>query len=326
MPSAQRGDGRKTRLELMEKLQQKRANTVLCYFTGDRLNMTTKIGNDAVPIIAEHLRELRPASVDLVIYSLGGDVMAALSIMRCIRGFASTYHVLVPFRAFSAATLIAAGADSIVMGPLGQLGPVDPTITTPYCPTAPGGAPGQYLGVSVEEVNAYIDLSRRVMGETDQATRVAFEHLASDLHPLALGAVERARTQNAGILKAALLSHMSPEDVESEKLKRCVQELTQALPSHGYPICFDEAVEMGLPVQKADQETEELLWSLYTEYANMMELGNPFVPLAYAPDATTTKTKTARFTPAIIESGHALDAYTIELDLTWEKQEVILPD
>ena len=83
---------------------------------------------------------------------------------------------------------------------------------------------------------------------------------------------------------------------------------------------------MGLPVEKADQETEKLLWSLYTEYAAMMELGNPFVPLAYAPDAAATKTKTARFTPAIIESAHALDAYTIELDLTWEKQEVILPD
>ncbi|MBU0734226.1 MAG: hypothetical protein KKG10_08760, partial [Proteobacteria bacterium] len=45
-----------------------------------------------------------------------------------LREFCEKLAVLVPFRAHSAGTTLALGADEIVMGPLGELGPVDPSV------------------------------------------------------------------------------------------------------------------------------------------------------------------------------------------------------
>jgi ClpP class serine protease len=74
----------------------------------------------------------------LLLLSRGGSIEPAYQISKLCKSFAKQRFVaLVPRHAKSAATLIAIGADEIHMGPLGQLGPIDPQL---------GGLPA--LGVS----------------------------------------------------------------------------------------------------------------------------------------------------------------------------------
>lgn len=53
--------------------------------------------------------------VDVLIHSTGGDALAAWKLMSLLRERFEQVAVLVPFMAFSAATLFALGADKIVM-------------------------------------------------------------------------------------------------------------------------------------------------------------------------------------------------------------------
>jgi membrane-bound ClpP family serine protease len=80
----------------------------------------------------------RQKDVLLILLSRGGSIEPAYQISKLCKSFAAErFVVAVPRHAKSAATLIAIGADEIHMGPLGQLGPIDPQL---------GGLPA--LGVS----------------------------------------------------------------------------------------------------------------------------------------------------------------------------------
>ncbi len=82
---------------------------------------------------ADHKRD-----VVMFLLSTGGAGEPAYQISKLCKSFAhKKFTVVVPRYAKSAATLLAIGADEIHMGPLGQLGPIDPQI---------GGLPA--LGVS----------------------------------------------------------------------------------------------------------------------------------------------------------------------------------
>ena len=98
--------------------------------------------------------------------------------------------MLVPHRAFSAATLTALGADNIVMHPMGMLGPTDPTVANPFNPRDPQGHP---IGISVEDVTAYIALIKDDAGiQHEDQLVLAFNKLADQIPPLALGNVKRS--------------------------------------------------------------------------------------------------------------------------------------
>lgn len=64
--------------------------------------------------------------LDLILNSPGGSPDAAESILSYLRERFDHIRVIVPLAAMSAATMIALGADEIVMGTHSQLGPIDP--------------------------------------------------------------------------------------------------------------------------------------------------------------------------------------------------------
>ena len=65
-------------------------------------------------------------AIDLLIESIGGDALTSWRLISLLRTSFKKVNVLVPHSAFSAATLLALGADEIVMGRYGCLGPIDP--------------------------------------------------------------------------------------------------------------------------------------------------------------------------------------------------------
>ncbi len=54
--------------------------------------------------------------------------------MSLIRQYTNDFAVMVPLHPFSAATLIALGADKIIMHKMGCLGPIDPSVTNIFNP------------------------------------------------------------------------------------------------------------------------------------------------------------------------------------------------
>ena len=82
--------------------------------------------------------------LDLILHSPGGYAEAAESIMNYLRTRFSHIRVIVPHAAMSAATMMALGADEIVMGKHSQLGPIDPQITI-ATPEGPRGAPAKAI-------------------------------------------------------------------------------------------------------------------------------------------------------------------------------------
>lgn len=273
--------GIEARLALIKQLERDRSSRVLCYLTGDRTpDLSTRIAMDVFPLFYEVLIQMgKQDQIDLLIYSTGGLTMAAWGLVNLLREFCDNLSVLVPFKAHSSATLIALGADEIVMSRMGQLSPVDPTVTSPFNPTLPSHAPGQppnFLPVSVEDVISFIDLVREeAKVKSEQHIAELIKVLAADVRPLALGSVYRAKQQIGMLARKLLDFHMSPSD--STKVDAIVETLTRRLYSHDYLIGRKEAKNnIGLKITDCTNELEHTLMQLFADYSDAMELKIPY--------------------------------------------------
>jgi len=82
--------------------------------------------------------------LDLFLHSPGGSAEAAESILEYLRTQFDHIRVVVPVAAMSAATMLALGADELIMGHHSQLGPIDPQFTV-YTPEGPRSAPADAI-------------------------------------------------------------------------------------------------------------------------------------------------------------------------------------
>jgi hypothetical protein len=206
--------------------------------------------------------------------------MAAWGLANLIREFAEKFAVLIPFKAHSTATLLALGADEILMGPLGQLSPVDPTVTSPFNPVAqnpnqPGVA--QVLPISVEDVTSYLHLAREVADIKNEPGMVeVFKKLSDTVQPMALGSVYRAKEQIRLLATKLLASHMD-EAGKKKEIDAIVKILTRDLYSHDYLIGRREAKNViKLHVADVAEDVERRIWSAFSEYSQTMQLGSPY--------------------------------------------------
>ncbi len=280
------------RVSLIQELEKERGSRVVTYLTGDRSpGLETRIGMDVFPLFYDVLNLMgKQQQIDLFIYSAGGATMAAWGLVNLLREFADTVCVLVPFKAHSSATLIALGANDIVMSRMGQLSPVDPTVTSAFNPVLPGQAVGtapQFLPVSVEDVIGFLDLLRDEAKLKDEANITeAVKILASDVRPLALGSVYRAKKQIGMLARNLLRIHMSDQD--EKKIDHIVELLTRQLYSHDYLIGRREAREsVGLKVTDCSVSVEKHIMDLYADYAEEMQLASPYNPDVILGNQTT---------------------------------------
>ena len=295
----------KERQEAIKALEQKRGSRVICYVTGDRQpQLETKIGMDVFPFFYDVCSKLgRPEKVDLFLYSTGGATMAAWGLVNLLHEFFDEFSVLIPFKAHSSATLLSLGASEIVMSRAGQLTPVDPSITSPFNPTLSlePNAPPQFLPVSVEDVIGFLDLVRKEAKVTSEANMTQLmQTLASDVRPLALGSVYRAKEQIKMLARKLLEFHMK-SDGEKAKVEGIVTALTRELYSHDYVISRKEAKNLlGLKIAECSDDLETALMALFQNYAEDLQLRN-----AYSPEAAlgTQGTRVTTLDRAFIESA-----------------------
>jgi len=116
---------------------------------------------DGIPLIGKQLQTIgKIKNIDLFLYSAGGDTMVPWRLVSMIREYCDKFSVLVPYKAHSSATMIALGADEIVMSNLSELSPIDPSTANVFNPLDPTN-PQNRIPISVEDVMAYFDLAKK---------------------------------------------------------------------------------------------------------------------------------------------------------------------
>jgi hypothetical protein len=187
--------------------------------------------------------------------------MAALRLVHLLRRYARRLTVIAPLNCASAATMLALGADTIQMGPLSYLTAVDTSLEHDLSPL---DHTNQLVPVSNDEVDRVIRLWK------DSASRRGdgvnpYQELYKYLHPLVIGALDRASSLSLMLCREILGYHMR----DGRKAERIARRLNSSYPAHQYPITSREARRLGLKVQDIPQDLDRLLQELNLLYSEM---------------------------------------------------------
>lgn len=267
--------GFEDRQDLIEELEKARGSNVITYICGDRKNLEMQIGDDAVRPLISQLRHIGEGSkIDLYLYSVGGAVQVPWKIVSLIREYADEFGVLIPYKAHSAATMLALGADKIVLGQEGQLGPIDPALTAP---TQNGTQPAEQI--RVEDVMSFVDFLQEKAGLGDQSALTEnVKPLVEKLGPWRVGGIYRTHSHIRQVARKLLQTHKEP--LAEQKIEVIIETLAEKIYFHGHAIGSDEADSIGLPVSKPGDGEDELMWDLFRSYEDWLELNEPFRPEA----------------------------------------------
>jgi hypothetical protein len=298
------------RIPLIAEIERLRNSKVICYLTSIQQNSIAQMADDAVREIFDHLLLLpaRPVQqLDIFLCSNGGSGTVPWRLVSLFREFAEKLAVLIPYKAYSAATMLALGADEIIMGPFGEMGPIDPTVANEYNPVDANTK--QRIGISVEDVTAYIGFIKETVGIRHEDELIeAVKILAQNVHPLALGNVERFVSQSRLIARKILLTHM--KGTAEHEIEEIIETLASKLYFHGHPINRKEAREE-LKLKVVENVTPELeagMWRLYQAYESELSNKDIFDPMAaiysIAPaPAPIQPPAPGQFVPSIILPG-----------------------
>jgi len=303
--------------KLIKKIQEIRNSKLLVYITGDRRKFETKIGMDVFPIINEHLSKLgKIEKLDLFLYSTGGVTMAGFGLVNLFREHCEKFCVFIPFKAYSCATLICLGADEIIMSKLGQLSPIDPSITHPLGPYIQNPQNPQIkklVPISVEDVTAYLNLAKESGLKGEESLQIVFEKLTESVHPLALGAVHRTKEENEFLADYLLSYHIKSK----ESREKIINPLIRERFSHNYLISRNEAKNLlNLNINETDPELEKLIMELFDEYSKVLYLNQEFSEEIFLGESNE---KVGTFDRAIIQSENLTHSFQTECNVTRQK-------
>ncbi len=302
---------------LIQSIEKARGSRVISYFTSDRPGpINARVAMDIIPIVSKQLREIgKTDKIDLVLYSAGGDTMVPWRLVSMIREYCNTFSVLIPYKAHSAATMIALGADEIIMSDLSEISPIDPSTANVFNPIDPTN-PQSRIPISVEDVISYFELAKNKFGikADEDLTKIFNKFVESNpqIHPLALGNVNRTHNLIRLLAKRLLKSHKTP--MSEDEIAKIVETFTEKLYSHTYFIGRKEAKEgLGLKsVVYADDVISTLLTQLYEEYSKEMELGKQWNPEdELGPNNQSVKKD---FKVAFVESSNSPMYYGITME------------
>lgn len=308
---------------LIQQIENSRKSRAITYLTSDRQGpITARVAMDIIPIISKHLQVIgKTTNIDLFLYSTGGDTMVPWRLVSMIREYCDKFSVLVPYKAHSAATMIALGADEIVMSDLSELSPIDPSTANVFNPQDSQN-PQNKIPISVEDVMAYFDLAKNKFGiKNDEELSHIFNKFVESnpqIHPLALGNVNRIHNLIRVLAKRLLKSHKIP--LQEKRIGKIVDYFTEKLYSHQYLIGRKEAKEdLGLKtVQYASSVLSKAMTDVYGEYKREMELGTLWNPENELGLNTMQNKKDYKI--AFIESRQ-LSSY-FELSVEYRKQQI----
>jgi len=248
---------------LLADIEKKVGARVVSYYVPPYLSM----GGHHAELFLDQLEAIgEQEHLALFLVTPGGDPTSALRIAAILRDYCKKLTILVPSMCASAGTILALSGDTIVMSAAGYLTAID--ISTSH-QLNPKGANGRPVAVSADQVKRILNFLANegaVVGEKGEKEG-AYRTLFTYLNPLVVGHLDRS--SSASELIATKIMSMHPETFGGEeKIRYIAKHLVNDYPMHGFPIIYSEAVEVGLPVQKADKELSELMYSLVKVYSS----------------------------------------------------------
>jgi hypothetical protein len=244
---------------LCERIQRKVDGRFLSYWTSTSGSVCDNDVMALQVILEAHGAQERIA---LLVKSDGGSGMAALRLVHLLRRYARRLTVIAPLNCASAATMLALGADTIQMGPLSYLTAVDTSLEHDLSPL---DHTNQLVPVSNDEVDRVIRLWRDTVGRRGNGGVNPYQELYKYLHPLVIGALDRASSLSLMLCREILGYHMK----DTRKAERIARRLNSSYPAHQYPITSREARRLGLKVQDIEPELDRLLQELNLLYSEM---------------------------------------------------------
>ena len=192
----------------------------------------------------------------VVLNSLGGDADEAYLLGRYLQSIAGSKLVtFVPRFAKSAAMMIACSSDEIVMTPIAELGPIDPVLresrTNRYIP-----------------LQSILELLTMLSGR--ELPRNLITEILNRLPIIELGDFKRAVEHNVELCARLLRNRMFKSEPErAEGVAKALVGFKQ----HSAAITLRDAEEIGLVVDEARGELNDVLWSLYESFMrNVIEV------------------------------------------------------
>lgn len=207
--------------------------------------------------LLEHISKQKV--IYLFIKSSGGSGQSSLLLVNLLRQYCGQAIALIPLECASAATMIALGANEIQMGPMAYLTAVDTSLTHSLSPI---DRDNDRVSVSLDELTRVVHLWQSQRSDSNENP---YLELFKYVHPLVIGAVDRAESLSIMLCKE-ILSHHIKNDKESEQI---AEALNSKYPSHSYPILYNEAQRIGLNVKRLNPEVNALLLELNELYSEM---------------------------------------------------------
>ncbi len=241
---------------LVRRIQEKVGGTFLTYWTSE----SGSICSNDVQAMYEALQAVKPVErIVLFVKSDGGDGTSSLRLIHLLREYAQRLVVLAPLECASAATMLALGADEIQMGPLAFLTPIDTSLEHQLGPVDPRN---ETAFVGQDELHRVVSLWEKHASGGDVNP---FQELYKYLHPLVIGAVDRATSLSIRLCTEILDYHLS-DHAEAERIAHALNSM---YPAHEYPITPREARKLGLNVSALPPELNEALLELNSVYSEM---------------------------------------------------------
>lgn len=241
---------------IIKNIQSKIDGTFISYWNNPKGSVCQ---NDVIAFYELLERIGKIDRIYLFIKSSGGTGRASLRIVNLIRQYCNELIALIPLECASAATMITLGADEIRMGPMAYLTAVDTSLTHDLSPI---DRDNDRVSVNLDELTRVIKLWRNEKNDNDNNP---YQALFSHVHPLVIGAVDRAESLSIMLCKELLSYHIDNQ----EKANEIAATLNSKYPSHSYPILLREAERIGLNVRKMEKEMNSLLLDLNSLYSEM---------------------------------------------------------
>jgi len=248
----------KKRLSLLHSIEKTRNSRVISYIS--YLPMDDYV---LIPLYKKLCSIGHTERIDLFLHSYGGVVDIPYKIVNLIREYCDYFSVIIPFVAKSAATMIAIGADEIVMGPTSELGPIDPLVKHPIY---------EDMWIPVQSIRMCIEFMEERITKSEDPNLMAslLYPIADKLDPWIIGDYEKLIKASYQYAEALLEKNMFKNN--KEKARLVTRTMTEKYFSHGYCINRHEAKEeLGLNVVQAEGNLWEIIWALYLAYDDYMQ-------------------------------------------------------
>ncbi|MCL4416086.1 MAG: hypothetical protein M1371_04060 [Actinobacteria bacterium] len=315
-------------------VNKRNSNALLIYITGDKRptdNFGAQVHPEVLPIFYEHLKLIgKQKKISLLLYTTGGALETPWALVNLIREFCYEFEVLVPFKAFSAGTLICLGADDICTTSLSLFTPIDPTGTF--------FDGKQKKSVQVENIVEFINFAKKRIGLRSQdCLKEVLKSLVSDTSPQILGNIHRTYILIRQLVEKMISLRIKP--IPLKQKNKIKENLTEKLYSHQHLINRKELVKIGFVnmIEELETSQENDLLNIFDYFSAKMELMDEFdpakklgsnnqfifkLPRAIISSKKLTHTYSSEYTIVRDETQPGLNIFLNVKNLGWQKEEI----